>query len=446
MNEISKIFESFYTDFLLRDLFAKIIPGFIVLATTFYCIFGVKLLSSDTFEKAEWIIFLLIGGVCWILGFGIQCLGELICLTKQSPPNYEDSYRRYDLRIFFDRKSSDREKKQVERYAIVKESTGNLATALILSFIIFLVVQCFGRSSGGDGFNQVIITKDFILWAIGSIIIISALFLSLASNSHAKKQYEFMESYLNVKSNIRVVIFDFDGVIVNSMHSQEKAWKKAITDTKEVTNEQENRLLENFWAGKAGDSIFDDIKIEDTVVKNIRSKKDSNWNAEKSNISLFHDAREALRTLRPYFELAIASTSQSSYIHQHLDKNNLSELFSKIVTYEDVINSKPNPEMLQLIADKLGCPNKSMLMVGDTKNDQKMANAANVNFVFFQGDGRTNETTEQPKVTNWKELEKYIKLFKTKPNNRSKCKNFLYFIFGIFVTLVGVCLYSKFGA
>ena len=413
MNEISKIFESFYTDFLLRDLFAKIIPGFIVIATTSYCIFGVNLPSPDTFKQAKWLIFLLIGGVCWILGFGIQWLGERISTTKQSPSDYKNSRRRYNLRIFFDHNSSDREKKQAERYAIIKESTGNLSTALILSFCIFLISSLisFIISFIIPSIISQYIRNDIIIISI--IISIMVLFLSMASHSHAEKQYEFMESCLNVKSSISVVIFDFDGVIVNSMHSQEEAWRKAIKGTREegkhVTDTQEKKLLENFWAGKAVDSIFDDTGIEiDAVKDSLRSKKNSNWDTEKPNISLFQDAREALRALRPYFELAIASTSQISYINHHLDKNNLSELFSKIVTYEDVINSKPNPEMLQLIADKLGCHNKSMLMVGDTKNDQKMANAANVNFVFFQGDGRTSETTEKPKVTNWKDLEDYI--------------------------------------
>jgi len=325
------------------------------------------------------------------------------------PSRQDVKMAKVELRILFDRKSSDREKKQVERYAIIKESTGNLATALILSSIIFLV-QWVGQFSGGDGFNQAIITKGFIL---AIIIAISVLFLVMASHSHAKKQYGFMESYLNVKSNIHVVIFDFDGVIVNSMRSQEEAWRKAIEGTREegkhVTDTQEKKLLENFWAGKAVDSIFDDTGIEiDAVKDSLRSKKNSNWDTEKPNISLFKDASEVLRALRPHFKLAIASTSQRSYIYQHLNNNNLSELFSKIVTYEDVINSKPNPDMLQLIADKLGCPNKSMLMVGDTKNDQEMANVANVNFVFFQGDDRTSKTTEQPKVTNWQELKKYI--------------------------------------
>ena len=56
-----------------------------------------------------------------------------------------------------------------------------------------------------------------------------------------------------------------------------------------------------------------------------------------------------------------------------LADNNLVQYFDLVMTADDVARGKPNPEMLQVIADYCNIPKQKMIMIGDSKQDIFMA-------------------------------------------------------------------------
>lgn len=73
-----------YSQFILRDVLSFITPGAIVFLTAFLIILPETCLSQrvDTlFEysrKVHWLLYILLFGVFYIVGFSIQCFGEII--------------------------------------------------------------------------------------------------------------------------------------------------------------------------------------------------------------------------------------------------------------------------------------------------------------------------------------------------------------------------------
>jgi hypothetical protein len=76
-SEVQNFFQSFYEGFVLRDLLGKIVPGGIVLASIAGALFsspGYRLKDLNELEAPIWIALI---GVCWLIGFAVQGLGEL---------------------------------------------------------------------------------------------------------------------------------------------------------------------------------------------------------------------------------------------------------------------------------------------------------------------------------------------------------------------------------
>jgi phosphoglycolate phosphatase len=76
--------------------------------------------------------------------------------------------------------------------------------------------------------------------------------------------------------------------------------------------------------------------------------------------------------------LSIASSKQRPTSHQVLTLCDVADLFDLIVGNDCVTQPKPNPEMLLLTLDQLGCRPGEALMVGDSVHDIVMGQAAGV--------------------------------------------------------------------
>jgi len=183
MAEFSSFFEALYNNFLLRDLFAKIVPGSIVLSAIVY--------RSDLGEELAALTgpiggpaVLLLAGMSWVAGYAVQNIGEKLRVIQHHPKRYDDGDARYAARIAFSRVATPSERQQVERYAIIKEAAGNSAMAILMSLAVVpprvLVSSEF--------------TIDRALILQGGLLALIAVALVRANRSHARKQYRYIDS------------------------------------------------------------------------------------------------------------------------------------------------------------------------------------------------------------------------------------------------------------
>ena len=187
---VSPIIEAFYQYFLLRDVFAKIVPGFFVISSFTWIWQNSTLFAYSTGSLSWYLVFVGIG-LCWLLGFAIQSFGEAIGAVKHCPDRYKDDDKRYRLRILFSNTAARPQRQQVERYTIVKEATGNGATALIIlqALVIVKAVYLLALSDDRIPTTQILAHTAMIL------IIFAPLMWALlkSSASHRDKQYKYME-------------------------------------------------------------------------------------------------------------------------------------------------------------------------------------------------------------------------------------------------------------
>ena len=180
---VRSLVDALYRDFLLRDLFGKVVPGAIVGLSLFVD----RELTLAMVGRLEMSIpvALLLAGCAWIVGFAVQGIGEKTRLITHHPARYREHTSRYSVRIRFKRHASQDDQRQVERYTIIKEAAGNGGTAFALAAVILVV--------------RALVDSDRLFRSTGTLVLILLVLVVLAAallytnRTHANKHYDFME-------------------------------------------------------------------------------------------------------------------------------------------------------------------------------------------------------------------------------------------------------------
>ena len=136
MSELTNIFDSFYSRFVLRDFLAKIIPGLILIfalgsAATSTGFIGIYTIMSF----GAWLVLL---GVAWIAGFAVHSFGMLFRLIKYVPDGVDvKEFSKQELEFY--KKLGLEEQRRYERLAVIKDTCGNTFVAFLLLLAIFIL-------------------------------------------------------------------------------------------------------------------------------------------------------------------------------------------------------------------------------------------------------------------------------------------------------------------
>ncbi len=172
-----------------------------------------------------------------------------------------------------------------------------------------------------------------------------------------------------------VIIFDFDGVILDSFPDQFR-WFNHICDVLEkpfpyaIQDEFKEVYREPVYPDLYRNLGFDWEKEKDIIWQE--------YNKHKSNsaICLFDGIEEVIKDLTANGKtLAIASSNTHAAINKQLEDNRITEYFGVIVGKEDLPEEngepllKPHPVCLLLALEKLDCLPQEAVYVGDQPSD-----------------------------------------------------------------------------
>lgn len=212
------------------------------------------------------------------------------------------------------------------------------------------------------------------------------------------------------------VIFDFDGVIADSMSLQAAAWKHAVAQVLGASSPAGERqrirtsLLRNLYRGHAGARMFEGIALAPERAAALRAAKNAAWQARWSEVPLVPGAREHIGRLANTFTLSIATAAPRAYLEQVLDPS-LRNRFAEVLTDGNVSAPKPAPDLLHAIAERTRIPLHATCMVGDTVTDLQMAQGAEcAAFVAFRVHlpPGGSHFAAQAHIDTWSELSNWL--------------------------------------
>jgi HAD superfamily hydrolase (TIGR01549 family) len=176
---------------------------------------------------------------------------------------------------------------------------------------------------------------------------------------------------LNSKKNL--IIFDLDGVLINSLPNMQYALKKTSIYLDQKLNFKEYK--------KHIGLPFEKIMLNMGVLgdySNIKSLYVKFSNQNISKIRILDAKLNALKKLKKKNILAIFTSKDKFRTYKILKKY---RLFEHFITSDDVMKGKPNPEGILKILKKTKINKKKCYFVGDTKYDFRAAKAARVNYL-----------------------------------------------------------------
>ena len=182
--------------------------------------------------------------------------------------------------------------------------------------------------------------------------------------------------------SIKAVIFDLDGVIVSTDDYHYRAWK-TMSDAEGIYFDREiNERLRGVSRMESLEIILEkaDKAYTNEEKNEMAEKKNSLYRElleELSPMDILPGVRRVLETLKVNnINIAIGSSSKNTPMI--LKKIGLNDYFDAVADGNEIKNSKPDPEVFLLAAQKLGINPEECLVVEDADAGVEAATAGNM--------------------------------------------------------------------
>ena len=256
-----------------------------------------------------------------------------------------------------------------------------------------------------------------------------------------KRKNSMKKDIAQIISKTKAIIFDMDGVLLDSESICDYAWEKAASEQglldiseglekcRGTTKIETQKILTELYASeKIGDDI-EDIAAGDKG-SDKKSGKNKNKNIkldvplfmqrthelfyeieEKEGIERMYYAKEALEFLSKRYILALASSTREEPVRRQMKNAGLLSYFNCIVTGDMVSHSKPNPEIYDKTCHILGIKPDNCIAVEDSPNGIKSAFDAGVPVVMIPDKIAPSEKTNRMTIATVENLEEFCNLF-----------------------------------
>jgi beta-phosphoglucomutase-like phosphatase (HAD superfamily) len=186
---------------------------------------------------------------------------------------------------------------------------------------------------------------------------------------------------------IRAVVFDCDGVLVDSEPLADEIWNRAlagfgyetsIEDAEDIRGTSEATTYE-YYAARVELPPFDDFMAEIDAIR---------IPVYEERLVAFDDAIATVQSLAAQgTTIAVASSSRRHALEGKLALTGLDRYFDVVVGGDEVEHGKPSPDVYLEAAKRLGVPPADCVAIEDADLGAESAAAAGMRAVMIRRDG-----------------------------------------------------------
>ncbi|PWB38786.1 MAG: hypothetical protein C3F02_01700 [Parcubacteria group bacterium] len=203
---------------------------------------------------------------------------------------------------------------------------------------------------------------------------------------------------------IKAVIFDIDGVLLDSFEANLKFFQDLMIKTGYQPPSRED--FPRFFHL----SLYDAIRVltksnSEAEIKRVFDIGESREvDYEVGLLNLPEGAEEIIKILHKDYLLGIVTSRIRASVYEAPQLARLQNYFRVAIAYEDTIKHKPDPEPLLLAASKLSTKPQECVYIGDVENDIKAARAAGMSVIIYAknkvagADKQTNLFSDLPSI------------------------------------------------
>ncbi len=205
------------------------------------------------------------------------------------------------------------------------------------------------------------------------------------------------------KSRYKVVIYDCDGVMFDSLESNYVFYNRVMAHLGrpplDRSDEEARTVLHTYSFSDVMEYFFTNDPARDDALafaKTIRYRELAPYMRMEEGLI------ETLDRIRPHVSLAIC-TNRASSMEMIIEDFGLNGYFSCIMTASQVTYPKPHPEPLLRVLDHFGIQAGEALFVGDAEVDRRAAAGAGVPFVAYK-----SELPAAPRISHHQEIVSHL--------------------------------------
>ena len=182
----------------------------------------------------------------------------------------------------------------------------------------------------------------------------------------------------------RAIIFDFDGLILDTETPQAEVWREMFS---KVGADFDLKVYNSIIGGFKSDvyrpevelaKILNDGRSPEKLLLQVQEAQLERILSNPINpgvIEVLDDASQR------GIVAAVGSSSPCDWVQGHLKRLGLFDRFETVVTYDDVSKPKPSPEIFELVLKRLNAEAKDVIVLEDSANGVLAAHRANLRVV-----------------------------------------------------------------
>ena len=177
----------------------------------------------------------------------------------------------------------------------------------------------------------------------------------------------------------KAAIFDVDGTLLDSVDLHALAWHEAMMKFgHDVSFEQARGQI-----GKGGDKLIPHFLTQDA--QRDHGKEMEEWRSKRFKteylplVRPFSAVPDLLRRARDAgVQIAVASSAKKDELGEYLDIARVADLVDVTTSSDDVEESKPAPDIFEIVLKKLKIDGADAVAIGDTPYDAEAAGKAGI--------------------------------------------------------------------
>lgn len=180
---------------------------------------------------------------------------------------------------------------------------------------------------------------------------------------------------------IQTVIFDMDGVIVDTEPVHRYAYFKQFDELNITVTEEMYTSFTGFSTRNTFQKLKEIFVIEQEVEDLIQRKRNIFNDAfdSKADLELLQGVENLIKELHQNgMQLILASSASKVTIERVFSRFKLHEYFTHVVSGEDFPKSKPHPAIFEHAASLSIAPKENCIVIEDSTNGIKAAKAAGI--------------------------------------------------------------------
>ena len=174
----------------------------------------------------------------------------------------------------------------------------------------------------------------------------------------------------------RAVVFDLDGVLVDSEHAWADAKRDLVEETGGTWKDEAATTMLGMSSTEWSAYLHDDLGVPLDPEEISRRVADHMVERYRADLPLLPGAVDAVRRMAGHWPLGLATSSNREVVEAFLELTGLSDAFATTISTEEVANGKPAPDVYLEATRRLGVTPAEAVAIEDSSNGIRAALAA----------------------------------------------------------------------